>query len=389
MSFFRLKLPLLAVVGIVTAVGAASIHGNEATPTAVAPPPPEVDVAAVVQREVTDWRPYSGRLEAVDSVEVRPQVSGPIVAVHFQSGALVKKGDPLFTIDPAPFQAEVDRAQAQVAASQAQVTYANADLQRAERLVQSQTLTRQTLDERQNTASSAVANLRAAQAALEIAKLNLGYTNVTAPISGRVSRAEMTVGNVVAAGAAAAPLTSLVSVSPIYASFDVDEQTYLSHIASEKDARGVPVRLGLINEDNYPRTGTVEHVDNQLDTRSGTIRVRAKFDNPDGRLVPGLYARILVGGSSAHNALLVDDRAVGTDQDKKFVLVIGAEDKVEYRPIRVGGLQDGLRVVMDGLSAGERIVVNGLQHARPGDRIRPKDVAMGSDPAKTATAMAP
>jgi membrane fusion protein, multidrug efflux system len=327
----RPKLALLlaasaATAAIVVVGGGLSINQSraDAPSSAAAPPPPEVDVAPVVARQITDWQTYSGRLEAVERVEIRPQVSGAIVAVHFRNGALVKQGDILFTIDPRPYQAEVARAEAQIAAAQAQLRFTTADFDRAQRLIQNATISRQSLDEKDNAARAAAANLKAAQAALEIARLNLDHTQVTAPVSGRVSRAEATVGNLVAAGAAAAPLTILVSVSPIYAAFDVDEQTYLRHIATMKDAADVPVQLGLASESGYSRQGVVEHVDNRLDAASGTIRVRATFDNADGLLVPGLFARVKVGGSAPHDALMVEDRAINTDQDKKFVLVVGA-----------------------------------------------------------------
>ncbi|SMH48493.1 efflux RND transporter periplasmic adaptor subunit [Azospirillum agricola] len=393
MTLSRSKLALLLAAGAATAAvtGFATTQGHADAPAAAtaAPPPPEVDVAPVVARKITDWQSYSGRLEAVDRVEVRPQVSGAITAVHFRNGALVKKGDVLFTIDPRPHVAEVARAEAQLAAAQSAVRFTAADLDRAQRLVQNNTVSRQTLDEKDNTAREAAANLKAAQAALDLARIDLEHTQVTAPISGRVSRAEFTVGNVVASGASAAPLTTLVSVSPIYASFDVDEQTYLRHIANVKDKADVPVHLGLANESGYSRDGVVEHVDNRLDAVSGTIRVRAKFDNPDGMLVPGLYARIKVGGSTPHDALMVEDRAINTDQDKKFVLVVGGDDTVQYRAIVPGSAQNGLRVVQSGLSAGERIVVNGTQHARPGARISPKLVAMGNPDAAVQTASKP
>ncbi|MCW2249014.1 multidrug efflux system membrane fusion protein [Azospirillum fermentarium] len=389
MTLTRSKLALLLAAGTTAAAvaGFAATQGHADAPQAAtaAPPPPEVDVAPVVARTITDWQSYSGRLEAVERVEVRPQVSGAITAVHFRNGALVKQGDVLFTIDPRPHAAAVARAEAEVTAAQSAVRFTAADLDRAQRLVQSSAVSRQTLDEKESAARQAAANLKAAQAALDLARIDLEHTQVTAPIAGRVSRAEVTVGNVVAAGAAAAPLTTLVSVSPIYAAFDVDEQTYLRHIASVKDAADVPVQLGLANESGYSRTGTVEHVDNRLDAVSGTIRVRAKFDNPDGMLVPGLYARIKVGGSTPHGALMVDERAINTDQDKKFVLVVGGDDTVQYRAIVPGPAQSGLRVVTSGLEAGERIVVNGIQHARPGARISPKTVAMGApEPIQTA-----
>ncbi len=383
---------LLAAGATVAAIGGTAIfQGGPSLPkaqaaTAAAPAAVAVDVAPVVARKVVDWQSYSGRLEAVERVDIRPRVTGTITQVHFRNGALVAQGDVLFTIDPEPYKAEVARVEAQLAAAQARQRYADAELARAGRLVADSTITRRTLDERENNASEAAAAVRAAQAELRTARLNLSYTQVTAPIAGRVSRAEITAGNVVAAGAGGVSLTSIVSVSPIYAAFDVDEQTYLRHIASVKDDRGVPVRLGLANEAEYSRDGVIEHVDNRLDAVSGTIRVRASFDNKDGLLVPGLFARIQVGGSEPEPAVMVDERAIGTDQDKKFVLVVGTDNKVEYRPISLGSRQEGLRIVTKGLAPGERIVVNGIQRARPGDMVQPNMVAMEKPATQAADA---
>jgi multidrug efflux system membrane fusion protein len=379
MSMTRSKLAWMMAAGVsLLVISLATLQGQaEDKPVAVAAMPAvEVDVAPVVARKVVDWQSYSGRLEAVERVDIRPRVSGTITEVHFRNGAQVKKGDVLFTIDPAPYRAEVARAEAQLAATQARVRFTSAELDRAAKLVADSTIPRRTLDEREHNARDAQASLRAAQAELDVAKLNLSYTSVTAPISGRVSRAEITVGNVVAAGATGVPLTTLVSVTPIYASFDVDEQTYLRHIASVKDQTGVPVQLGLANEAEYSRAGTIDDVDNRLDPVSGTIRVRARFDNTDGLLVPGLYARVKVGGSDPQAAVMVDERAIGTDQDKKFVLVVGDDNKVSYRPVLLGSRQEGLRIVTGGLQPGERIIVNGMQRARPGDVVKPKAVAM-------------
>ncbi|MDE1150131.1 MAG: efflux RND transporter periplasmic adaptor subunit [Azospirillaceae bacterium] len=391
MSNSRTKLVLALATGVaVVAIGGFFVHGPstaQASSPAAAPPAVEVDVAPVINRTVVDWQSYSGRLEAVEHVDIRPQISGPIVAVNFKDGALVKKGDPLFTIDPRPFQAEVDRAEATLISAKSRQQYATTDLERARRLITSNAIPQRDLDDRLNTFQQAGADVKAAEAALQVAKLNLSYTVVVAPVSGRVSRAEITVGNMVAAGAASVPLTTLVSVSPIYASFDVDEQTYLRYIASVRD-NAAPVQLGLATEDGYSRTGAVQHVDNHLDTTSGTIRVRAKFDNADGLLVPGLYARIKVGGSTPHDALLVDDRAIGTDQDKKYVLVVGEDNHVAYREVTIGTMQDGLRVITKGLKAGERIVVNGVQFARPGDAVKPKNVAMAGETAAPDTRQA-
>lgn len=380
---------VFAGIGTFTAMhgfghGDLPVNGAEA---AIKPSAPamEVDVATVVSKTITDYQNYSGRLEAVDKVEIRPLVPGTIVAVHFVDGALVKKGDPLFTIDPRPYVAQVDQAAAQLAAAQARNGYTSTDAARAERLLADNAIAKRDYDEKQNASHEAAANLKAAQAALETAKINLTYTQIVAPVSGRVSRAEMTVGNIVSTGSSAPLLTTLVSVSPIYASFDVDEQTYLRYLSRDSRA-SVPVSLGLANEEGFSREGKVASVDNQLDTGSGTIRVRARFDNADGSLVPGLYARIKVGGGTPHPAVMIDDAAIGTDQDKKFVMVVDTDNRVQYREVTLGTLSDGLRVISKGLQPGERIVVNGLQRVRPNDVVKANSVAMASaSPAKDAS----
>jgi membrane fusion protein, multidrug efflux system len=372
---------VVAGIGAFTAMhgfgrGDLPVNGAEAAIKPAAPAM-EVDVATVVSKTITDYQNYSGRLEAVDKVEIRPLVPGTIVAVHFTDGALVKKGDPLFTIDPRPYVAAVDQAAAQLAAAQARNGYTSTDAARAERLLADNAIAKRDYDEKQNSSHEAAANLKAAQAALETAKINLTYTQIVAPVSGRVSRAEMTVGNIVSTGSSAPLLTTLVSVSPIYASFDVDEQTYLRYLSRDSRA-SVPVSLGLANEEGFSREGKVASVDNQLDTGSGTIRVRARFDNADGSLVPGLYARIKVGGGTPHPAVLIDDAAIGTDQDKKFVMVVDPDNRVQYREVTLGTLSDGLRVIAKGLQPGERIVVNGLQRVRPNDVVKANSVAMAS-----------
>ncbi|WP_321941586.1 efflux RND transporter periplasmic adaptor subunit [Paraburkholderia tropica] len=385
----RIALAVVAVL-VVAGLGTLGAMRFDAHPAvaAEAPPAPEVDVAAVAQRTITDWQSYSGRLAAVEKVDIRPQVSGTIVSVNFRDGALVKKGDALFVIDPRPYQAAVDQAAAQLAAAQARTGYAQSDWERAQRLIGDNAIAKRDYDEKQNAAREASANLKAAQAALEAAQINLGYTRIVAPVAGRVSRAEITVGNVVSAGASAAPLTTLVSVSPIYAEFDADEQTYLDYISRMKDGSKVPVELGLANETGYSRSGTIESVDNRLDTSSGTIRVRARFDNADGALVPGLYARIKVSGSAPHPALLVDEAAIGTDQDKKYVYVVDGTGKVAYRTVQIAGQQGNLRVIVDGLKAGEHVVVNGTQRVRPGEAVRSHMVPMNGDPDADAAAVA-
>ena len=395
MSTTRKNLPaalagLLVVTGI---VGIAVTHSPAEGPlrsavAATVPAAPEVDVALVLAKSITEWQNYSGRLEAIDKVDIRPQASGRIVAVHFKDGAIVKAGDPLFTIDPRPYAAEVDRAAAQLAAAQARASYTASDSARADRLLESNAIAKRDYDEKQNAAREASAGLLAAKAALSAAKVNLDYTRVVAPVSGRVSRAELTVGNIVSGGANAPLLTTLMSVSPIYASFNVDEQTYLRYL--RQSARGtVPVSLGLADEQSYSRQGAVASVDNRLDASSGTIRVRARFDNVDGALLPGLYARIKVGAGTPADAVLIDDSAVGTDQAKKFVLVVDDQNKVQYREITLGNMHEGMRIIASGLKSGERIIVSGTQRARPNEAVSPKLVDMGTvtrpgAPAKSA-----
>lgn len=390
---FVLTATAMAVLIAIGSFAALHVYANNAKEKpAAAPQATAVEVATVVSRNIIDWQSYSGRLEAVDRIEIRPLVSGTLTAVHFKDGALVNKGDVLFTIDPRPYAAEANRARAQLAGAEARAAYTASDLARSERLLADNAVSRRDHDEKQNAAREAAANLQAAQAALDLARLNLGYTRITAPVSGRVSRAEVTEGNVVAAGATSQPLTTLVSVSHIYASFDVDEQSFLKFINPARSRKGevnavVPAFLGLADETGFPREGRISSVDNRLDTSSGTIRVRAVFDNPDGLLLPGLYARIRLGSSAARQALLIDEKAIGTDQDKRFVLVLDAANRTAYREVRVGAPQDGLRVVESGLKAGERIVVNGLQRTRPGEVITPNEVPMAS--AASAPALLP
>ncbi len=375
-----------AVLAVVVALGGGLVVQAGADPAAAAPPPSPVDVATVASQRITDWHDYSGRLEAVDRVEIRPQVGGTITAVHFADGALVKKGDPLFTIDPRPYAAALEHARAGLAAADARAAYTASDLARAERLIADHAIAQRDYEEKRNAAREAAANRLAARAAVESARLNLEYTRISAPVAGRLSRAEVTVGNVVAAGPTSPPLTTLVSVARLYAAFDVDEQSFLALINGRHEAAAVPVLLGLANEDGYPRRGAVSSVDNRLDTSSGTIRVRAVFDNPDGRLLPGLYARVRLGSSAPREALLIDERAIGTDQDKRFVLVVDAANRAAYREVALGAAHGPLRVVEAGLQAGERIVVNGLQRTRPGQTVAPNPVLMSgaADPGAPA-----
>ena len=356
----------LAVAGVVaiTAVswgisGSNEAHADAAPAVAQGVP---VEVAEVVSRKITDWSSFSGRLEAVDRVEIRPQVTGVLTAVHFKDGALVKKGDILFTIDQRQYAAEVFGAEARA-------DYTASELARAERLLAENAIAKRDFEEKKNAA-------HAAQAALRIAKLNLEFSQIRAPIDGRMSRAEVTVGNLVTANAGA-PLTTLVSSEKIYASFDVDEQTFLKYINPARAGKqALPVHLGLANESGYSREGSIHSIDNRLDTGSGTIRVRALFDNKDGQLVPGLYARLRLGGGQEREAILINEKAVGTDQSKRFVLVVDKDNNSAYREVKTGATQDGLVIVESGLQPGERIVVNGLQRVHPGAPVTPQAVDM-------------
>ena len=381
-----LKLPIILIAaalmggGLLWATGLFSTNNPSAKATTAAPPPVPVSVATVIDKSVTEWDEFSGCVQPVDRVEIRPQVSGLIVAVHFDEGQMVKKGDPLFTIDPRPFQAELTRAQAALEGAQAKLILAQANLIRSKELFDTHTVARSELDQNNDAYMEADANLKSAQATLQAAQINLDYTAIASPVTGRVSRAEITVGNLVEAGANAPLLTTVVSVSPVYVEFEIDEQTYLKYLANGAEGNSgldhIPVSMELADEEGYPRRGRLKSIDNRLDTTSGTIRVRAVFDNSTGDLTPGLYAKVRTAGSAAETAVLVDDRAVGTDQDKKYVMVVDAANRVNYRAVTLGPVVNGLRIVRSGLQKGERIVIDGLQSVRPGQVIVPENVAM-------------
>jgi multidrug efflux system membrane fusion protein len=362
------------------ATGILSPGSSAARPPVTAPPPVPVSVAPVIQKSVTEWDEFSGRVQPVDRVEIRPQVSGLIVAVHFEEGQIVKKGDPLFTIDPRPFQAALAQAQAALEGAQAKLSLAQANLARSRELFETHTVARSELDQNNDAYMEADANLKSAEAAVQTAQINLDYTEITAPVTGRVSRAEITVGNLVEAGANAPLLTTVVSVSPVYVEFEIDEQTYLKYSANGAEGNSgisrIPVEMELADEEGYPNQGHLKSIDNRLDTTSGTIRVRAVFDNPTGELTPGLYAKVRMAGAAAEKVILVDDRAVGTDQDKKYVMVVEPGNTVSYRAVTLGPIVDGLRIVRSGLRKEERIVVDGLQLIRPSQVIVPENVAM-------------
>jgi multidrug efflux system membrane fusion protein len=374
MGKLRVIIAALAIAGLAGAgiTGCADATSDDA-PAAAAPSAPPVTSAVVIQRAVTETQEFSGRLEAIEVVAIRPRVSGYITAVNFKPGAEVKKGEVLFVIDPRPYQAEADRTKAVAAAAQARADLARLELQRAERLLADKAIAQREFDERSAGQKELDASVRAAQAEHETARLNLAYTRVTSPIDGRVSKAEITLGNLVDATAV---LTSVVSLERIYASFDGDESTYLRVSRRTNAGQPVDVKVGLAGEEGFPHSGKLEFVDNQLDSRSGSVRMRATLANTDRALAPGLFARVQIAGGAPTPQILIVDRAINTDQDRKFVYVVDKDGKAEYRSVKLGPLDDGLRIVREGLKPGEKIVVNGLQRVRPGAPIAAQVVPM-------------
>ncbi len=339
---------------------------------------PQVTVAPAIERTVTDWDEFTGHFEAVNSVEVRPRVGGFIQRVAFTEGASVHQGDPLFVIDPRPYQAEVARLEAVLAQAKTRRQLADQEVDRAQKLVSSQAISREELDARTSGRAEGDAAIRAAEAALQVARLNLEWTVVRAPISGRVGRAEITTGNVVQAGPPSPTLlTTIVSLDPIYVYFDTDEQAYLRYMGGTgAGPSGRQVLVGLANETGFPHEGRLNFVDNRVDGASGTIRARALLSNPNRLFTPGLFARVRLLGSDRHLATMVQDQAIGTDQDRKFVLVLKTDNTVEYRPVTLGRVIDGLRTVDSGLKPGERVVINGMLRVRPGMKVAATNAAM-------------
>jgi multidrug efflux system membrane fusion protein len=364
---------LLSVVLPLALVGCAV--GEAGTPPP-APPAPEVTTASVVISDLNDWADFTGRLEAVESVEIRARVGGFVESVHFSEGGRVAAGDLLYQIDPRPFKAEVDRLKAERARAHAQLKLAESYRERAERLLAQNATSQEELERNAADATVAAAQVASIGAALEAAELNLSFTRVTAPIAGRVSRAIVTAGNLVDASIV---LTTVVSDGAVYAYFDVDEQTYLEHVQQSHAAEHSVVHVGLINEEGYPHSARLDFVDNQVDPQHGTIRARAVLDNRDGTFTPGLFARMKLVSPNRYSAALVDDRAIGTDLNKRFVFVVDEQGVVQYRPVETGRLVEGLRVVENGLAAGDVVIVNGLQRVRPGVTVGQTRVAMGRD----------
>ncbi len=354
-------------------------------------PPPEVTVAAVERRELMEWEELTGRTAPVEFVEIRPRVSGHIREVRFASGQLVRKGDILFVIDPRWHQADLDRREAELAMAQTRSDNADREARRNAQLLQSKAISKEEADARDARQAEAHAALLAARAARDSTKLDLEHTEIRAPIDGRISRALVTAGNYVGGLAGAATLlTTLVSIDPIYAYADLDENALLRFNALKQagklavDAHGrVPVDLQLADESTFSHQGFIESLDNQVDPKTGSIVLRAQFPNPDGRIVPGLFARVRIPAGAKQPALLIEETAIGTDQAQKFVLVLTSTNTAGYRPVQLGSLVDGKRVVREGLAAGEKVIVNGLAKVRPGMPVAPID-AIPTKPAPGA-----
>lgn len=368
----------LAVTGAVFYFEPSRDAQAASTEVAAAPPVVPVTVTTVQPHPVHVWREVSGRFEAVDRVELRSRVAGAIQAVHFREGGLVNQGDLLFTIDPEPYRAVVDRARGAVASAEARLTLATTELDRGTALLARNTISESEVAQRKSTKASTEAELQSAKAALKLAELDLAYTEIRAPIAGRIGTLDVTVGNLVAAGPSSPSLVTLVSVDPIYASFTIDED-HLREVLSTLPANDAGLLLEQIpvevdaSADAAPIPGRLQLINNEIDASTGTIRVRAVFDNPGGRLIPGQFARIRLGQAEAQERLTISERAVGTDQDKKFVFVVATDNTVSYRQIELGAAVDGQRIVETGLEAGDRIVVSGLQRIRPGAVVAPQE----------------
>ena len=337
-----------------------------------------VSVAIVVEKDTSEWTEFPGRLEAVNTAEIKPRVSGAIEKIHFQDGQMVKRGDLLFTIDTRPYAADVARAKGNLAAANAAYVNAKIDFDRAAPLVETGNITKREFDSRKSALYSAEGKMIAAKGDLALAQVNMDYAEIRAPFAGKMGRAEITEGNVVNAGLQAPIIARIVAISPIYASFEMDEQNFLNHVQrvpADKLTK-IPVEIGLSNQEGTPYKGHVQAFDNQLNVGSGTIRVRAIYQNEKGELVPGLFARVRMGSVDSVPTILVNEKAVSTDQSKKFVFVVGADNKVEYREVTIGQTVDGLAVAKTGLKAGDKVVVNGLQRVRPGAPVAPEMVDM-------------
>ncbi len=366
----RLQPVITSFAGLAAVAVLAACSAQAKQEQTAAAPPVQVTVTDVAFKSLRQWDDFTGRLEPIDTVEIRPRVSGYIDGARFAEGARVSKGQVLFQIDPRPYQAEADRAAAEVARAKAQLDLAVVNRERGRRLIEQNALAQSEFDRLSSEERAAQANVSAAQAALQTARLNLQWTRVTSPIDGRVSKAIITRGNLVTQ---ASLLTTVVSDTPIYAAFNADEQTFLKYAAAERGKES-PVYMGLMTEDGYPHVGKLTFIDNALDAKSGTINGRAIFANADGKFTPGLFARIRLVSAESREVALAPDRAVATDLGKRYVVVVNGSNKAEYRPVEIGPLAGNLRIIRSGLKPGDRVIVGGLQKVKPGDTVAPVKV---------------
>jgi RND family efflux transporter MFP subunit len=364
------------LIGFIALLLPPLVAGCKKQASKVGPPPPTVSVVQPVAKDIVEWDEYIGRLESPETVEVRARVSGYLDKVHFKEGIEVKKGELLFTIDQRPYKAEFDRAEAEFERAQSQAELAKSEAERAKRLITTKAISEEDLDTKTRTYASVLAAARSAKAELDAAKLNLEFTEIRSPINGRISRALVTEGNLVSSGisgSGATLLTTVVSLNPLYLYGDADERSILRYLklrregsrVSARDAQ-IPAEMQLADESGFPHKGFMDFVDNRIDPNTGTMRARGVFSNVDHSLSPGFFGRIRIPGSGKYQALLIPDRALGSDQSVKFVYVVNAEKKVEFRPVKIGPMIDGLRVVKEGLKPGEQIIVEGLLRVRPG-----------------------
>lgn len=379
------RLIQISVISLVALSGAAILAGCDsgAAQWDGQPPPPEVSAAEVIVREVSNWDEFTGRIESPESVEIRPRVSGYINQVRFEEGREVNKGEVLFVIDQRPYRAALAQAEAELARAKAQAGLASSELARARKLLDGRAISREEHDEAVAAEAQAVANVAAAQASLELARLDLEFTEVRAPIAGMAGRALVTTGNLVSPENSL--LTTVVSLDPVYVYFESDEQVYLrSGDLARRGARNT-VFVGLANEDGFPHRGVLDFVDNQVDTATGTIRARAVLDNTDRRFTPGLFARVRLQSSETESAILVDERAVLTDQDRRFVYVVGEDQTAQRRDVTLGKSLDGLRIIDSGLSMGDRVIIHGVQKIFfPGMPVQAHSILMGEEASTVA-----
>lgn len=372
----RQGLTLLGMVLLITQLSGC----DKGVAQNAAPPPPEVSAAPVLIKPVSQWDNFNGRVEAVQSVQLRPRVSGYIDAVNYREGDEVRKGQVLFTIDDRSYRAALEQAKAELDRARSQASLARSESGRSEKLIGTQAISREAWEQRRSAASQAQADVLAAEAAVDMAQLNLDFTRVTAPIDGRASRAMITAGNLVTAGDSASVLTTLVSQQQMYVYFDVDENTFLNYQAMARQGQqrhALPVEIALVGEQGFPHQGKIDFLDNQLTASTGTIRMRALLDNQQRQFTPGLFARVRLPGSAQFEAVLIDDKAVLTDQDRKYVYVVDGEGKAQRRDIQPGAMVDGLRIVKSGLQSGDKVIIAGLQKVfMPGMPVTAQPVAM-------------